>query len=389
MVVQTATVTRTATFILRRISLAALLMAGCRSDSSTDHGATGTPHAVPVQVLVAESRAVPDTTEYLSILKSRHSSSINPQVEGYVTAIFAKSGDHVKSGDPLLQIDPFKQEAIVKSEDAARAAQEAGVRNAKILLERAQKLFDAGVISRQDLDNLQTSYDSAAAQLKSLEHQVQQQNVELQYYRITAPMDGLVGDIPVRVGDRVSVSTLLTTLDEPGALEAYIYVPASRALDLRLGLPVRLLDENGSTVAETVVTFVSPQVDSETQTVLAKAAVGHTKANLRVAQQVRAEVFWASRQNVVIPILSVQRVNGQFFGFVASKEEKYTIARQRLLRLGETVGNDYAVLDGIHAGDHLIVSGLQFLQDGVPVTEQIRDNRVAPGPETPSASRPQ
>jgi len=389
MVVQTATAARSASFILQRISLVALLIAGCRADSSADHAATDTPNALPVQVLIAESRAIEDTTEYLSILKSRHSSLINPQVEGYVTTIFVKSGDRVKTGDPLLQIDPFKQEATVKSQDAARSAQEANVRNAKMLLERAQKLFDAGVISRQDLDNSQTSYDSAAAQLKSLEHQVQQQNVELQYYRVTAPMDGLIGDIPVRVGDRVTVSTLLTTVDESGALEAYIYVPASRAPDLRLGLPVRLLDENGSTVADTVVTFVSPQVDSETQTVLAKAAIGKTKVNLRVAQQVRAQVAWAIRKDVVIPILSVQRVNGQFFGFVVSKEEKGTIARQRLLKLGDTVGNDYAVLDGIHAGDHLIVSGLQFLQDGVPVTEQIQNNKVAPGPETPSTSRPQ
>jgi len=68
-----------------------------------------------------------------------------------------------------------------------------------------------------DFDNAQTNYDSAVAQLKSLEQQVQQQKVELRYYRVSAPMDGIVGDIPVRVGDRVTVSTLLTTVDERGA----------------------------------------------------------------------------------------------------------------------------------------------------------------------------
>jgi multidrug efflux pump subunit AcrA (membrane-fusion protein) len=180
-----------------------------------------------------------------------------------------------------------------RSREASRAAQEANVRFAKISRERAQKLFDADVISKQDYDNAQTNYDSAVAQLKSLEQQVQQQKVELHYYSVSAPMDGIVGDIPVRVGDRVTVSKLLTTVDEPGALEAYIYVPAARARELRPGLPAKLLDENGAMLAEKQITFVSPQVDPETQTVLAKASLGNVKANLRIAQQVRTQITWA------------------------------------------------------------------------------------------------
>ncbi|HXX14169.1 MAG TPA: efflux RND transporter periplasmic adaptor subunit [Candidatus Eremiobacteraceae bacterium] len=342
-----------------------------------------------MQVVIAESKPVADTTDYLSILKSRRSSTINPQVEGYVTEIYVKSGDQVKTGAPLLQIDPVKQEATLHSQDAARAAQEANVRNAKLLLERAQKLFDAGVISKQDFDNAQTNYDASAAQLKSLEHQVQQQNVELQYYRVTAPKEGVVGDIPIRVGDRVTVSTMLTTIDELEGLEAYIYVPASRAHDLRLGLPVRLLDQNGSTIYETAVTFISPQMDPDTQTVLAKAAIGKSNAHFRVAQQVRTQLVWTSRNSVVIPVLSVQRINGQFFVFVAAQEAKGTAARQRSVKLGETVDNDYVILEGIQPGDHLIVSGLQFLQDGVPVTEQIQNAKVAPGSASKSGSKPQ
>jgi RND family efflux transporter MFP subunit len=185
-------------------------------------------------------------------------------------------------------------------------------------------------------------------------------------------MDGIVGDIPVRMGDRVTVSTLLTTVDEPGALEAYIYVPADRAKDLKLGLPARLLDETGSAVDETRITFVSPQVETDTQTVLAKAAVQNPKAKLRIAQQVRAQVVWGSREGTVIPVLAVTRINGQFFAFLAVKDGKATVARQKVLKVGDTIGNDYAVLDGLKPGDHVILSGLQFLQDGAPVAEQIQ-----------------
>jgi RND family efflux transporter MFP subunit len=328
---------------------------------------------MPVQVLAVESQKLTNSTEYLAILKSRHSATINPQVEGQLTKIFVKSGDRVTAGTPLLQIDPLKQEATVNSQEAARLAQEANVRLAKVNLDRAVKLQAAGVISKADFDNAQTNYETAVAQLKSLEHQVQQQQVELHYYQVSAPMDGIVGDIPVRVGDRVGVTTLLTTVDEPGALEAYIYVPASRSKDLRLGLPVKLLDETGAVLTQSEITFVSPQVDTDTQTVLAKAAVGNSNTKLRISQQVRAQVAWGTRNGPVVPVLAVQRISGEYFLFVAVKDGNRTVARQRAVKLGEIVGNDYAVLEGVQPSDHVIVSGTQFLQDGAPVIEQLKE----------------
>lgn len=369
------------------LAVAAALAAGCGGRSSAD-APGGAPHAMPVQVMVAESKSIPTTSEYLAVMKSRHSANINPQVEGFVTRIFVKSGDRVKAGTQLLQIDPLKQEATVSSQEGIEASQQANVALAKVTLERQQKLFDAGVVSKQDLDNAQSTYDAAVAQLKALQEQVKQQKVQLQYYRVTAPMAGIVGDIPVRVGDRVTVSTLLTTVDEPGALEAYIYVPLENSAKLKTGLPVRLLDTAGNVLDRTRITFVSPQVDTETQTVLAKAAVANPKDNLRIAQQVRAEITWGSYDAAVIPVLDVLRINGQFFAFLAVNEGKGLVARQRLLELGDTVGNDYAVKAGIKTGDHIIVSGLQFLQDGAPVQEMTAKPQAAgtAGGETKDAA---
>ncbi len=361
-------------------ALLAGIAAGCGDKSAANTSAAG-GGAMPVQIHVAEIKKIPDTSEFLSVLKSRHSSAINPQVEGQIVKIFVKSGDHVKLGEPLLQIDPLKQEATVSSQEAARAAQEANKKYAQISLERAKKLYDAGVISKAEYDNAQTAYDAADAQLRAMEEQVRTQKVELKYYQVSAPMDGIVGDVPVHVGDRVSVATLLTMVAEPGALEAYIYVPVDRSKNLRLGLSVRLVDEDQKTLAETSVTFVSPQVDTDTQTVLAKALVPNTAAKLRIAQQVRAQVTWSTHEGPVVPILSTVRINGQFFVFVASKEANGTIARQKVLKVGEPLGNDYPVLSGLQGGEHLIMSGTQFLQDGMPVAEQAApaDSKSAAG----------
>src|SRR2546430_7551414 len=216
------------------LAIATAVASGCGKTSAGDPTPGGAPPAMPVQVKIAQAEKLPETTEYISILKSRHSATINPHVEGYITKIFVKSGDRVTAGMPLLQIDPLKQQAAVSSQEAARAAQEANLRFAQVQLERQRKLFAAGVVPKAELDNAQTNYEAALAQLKALEEQVNQQQVELHYYRVTAPMDGTVGDIPVRVGDRVAVTTVVKTVDEPGSMETYIYDTEERARDLKL-----------------------------------------------------------------------------------------------------------------------------------------------------------
>jgi RND family efflux transporter MFP subunit len=369
----------TAMFALA-VSAVAVGAVGCgKTSAGGDAAGAGAMQAMPVQVEVAKTQKIPDSTEYLSLLKSRNSSIINPQVEGYITKIFVKSGDRVKPGTPLLQIDPLKQQATVSSQEATRVAQEANLNYAKVQLDRQKRLYEAGVVPKQDLDNAQTTYDAAEAQLKSLAQAVTSQQVELHYYTVAAPTNGIVGDIPVRVGDRVQVTTLLTTVDEPGPVEAYIYVPADRARKLKIGVPVHLVDTAGKDLADSKITFISPQVDTDTQTVLAKATVENSRATLRISQQVRAQLVWGTSEGTVVPILSVTRINGEFFAFLAEKENGKTVARQKLLKVGDTVGNEYAVLDGLKAGDHIIVSGLQFLHDGAPVIETVVDGQPAQG----------
>jgi RND family efflux transporter MFP subunit len=325
---------------------------------------------VPVKLALAKTASVDDSTEYVADLRSRTQAAIMPQVEGQITEIFVHAGQQVSAGTPLVQIDPAKQQAALKSQEDLLKAKRAALEFARQQYERMSGLAAQGIASQQDLDQAKTAHAAAEADLQSTEAQVRAQQVELHYYAVKAPRDGIVGDIPVRVGDRVTVSTRLTTIDQPGGLEAYVYVPVERGVQLRLGMPVRIVDGAGALVADTRVTFVSPEVDTQTQTVLAKARIESTTRGLRPAQFIRARVVWASHEAPVVPVLAVSRIAGQYFGFVAEAKDGGLVARQRQLRVGEIVGNDYVVLDGIKPGDRVIVSGTQFLQDGVPVTPQ-------------------
>ncbi|HKV28363.1 MAG TPA: efflux RND transporter periplasmic adaptor subunit [Candidatus Acidoferrales bacterium] len=329
---------------------------------------------MPVKTQVAQLVDIPDSSEYLATLKSRRSAAINPQVEGWITKINIRSGEHVQEGTPLIEIDPRVQQASVSSQEAARNAQAATLANALTQYQRAQKLFDAGIIAKQDLDTFRTTYENALAQQKALDAQVRQQQVQLHYYSVTSPTDGIVGDIPVHVGDRVTTTTLLTTVDQPGNLDAYIYVPIEHSRDLRIGEPVDLVDGSGNVLAHSAIFFVSPQVDDATQSVLAKAAISNPKRQFRTDEFVTARITWRKTKGLEIPVLATQRINGQFFAFLAANSPKGTVARQQQIQVGDITGNNYIILDGIKAGDHIIVAGFQFLSDGMPVKETVESS---------------
>ena len=324
--------------------------------------------AIPVKIQVAQSVPISDTTEYVATLKSRDSAIIMPQVEGQVTGIYVHSGEAVEAGAPLMEIDPLKQQATVKSQESSRAAQQANLNWTKQQYERAQGLYSAGVVSKQDLDQAKSAMDAAQAQMDSLDAQVREQEVQLHYYKVVAPWGGIVGDIPVRVGDRVAVTTQLTTVDKPGSLEIYVYVPIEHSSQLKMNLPVQVLNGDGKVVADSRISFISPEVDNTTQTVLVKARIANRNDALRQSEFIRARVVWGTHQNPQVPILAVSRLAGEYFAFVAEPQTGGSyVARQKALKIGQTVGNDYEVQDGIKPGDKVIVSGTQFLLDGAPV----------------------
>jgi len=349
---------------------ASVITIGCSTNAAQNAHAGGPP-AMPVKVEEAQAVPVSDATEYIATVKSRDSAVIMPQVEGQITGIMVHSGDRVQTGQPLMDIDPLKQQSTVKSQESAVAAQKAALILAQQQYDRTKGLAAAGVVSKQELDQAKSTLDAAQAQLESLGAQVSEQQVQLHYYKVVAPRSGIVGDIPVRVGDRVTTATQLTTVDQPGSLEAYIYVPIEHSTELKMNLPVQLIDGEGKVLADTRVSFISPQVDNTTQTVLVKAQIKNGNDALRQSQFVRARVVFGTHKNPEVPILAVSRLAGQYFAFVAEPQNGGSyVARQKPLTIGETVGNNYEVRDGIKPGDKVIISGTQFLVDGVPVIPQ-------------------
>jgi RND family efflux transporter MFP subunit len=327
--------------------------------------------AMPVQTATVTLTPVPQSSEYVATIKSRRSATLLPQVSGNLTRIFVHSGDHVKAGQVLMEIDPRLQAATVASARATERQKKALYDYNAVQIERQRKLFEAGVTSHDAYDQAQQSFSNTKADYESAVELRKTQEEQLAYYIIRAPFDGVVGDIPVHVGDFASPAnspaTGLTTVDENKDLEAYIYVPTERAGQVRMGLNVELMDNSGTLLEKTKIDFLSSQVDSTLQGILVKAPVHATPEVLRNAQMIKARVIWSTTPMAVVPVLAVSRQGGQSFVFVAQGQSGHFVARQVAVTLGDTVGNNYAVTSGLNAGDRVIVSSTQFLMNGVPV----------------------
>jgi RND family efflux transporter MFP subunit len=353
------------------VSLLLLAVAACGDGEQAAGAGAGPGAGMPamgVEIVTLEAKPVEQTTEFVGTVKSRRSTDVQPQVEGYITRIAAKPGQRVGSGALLMEIDSRVPEAQLASLESVRAQREIDVTYARQEAERSAKLLSAGAASQMDTDRATNALKAAEAQLRTVQEQIRTARTDLGYYRVTAPAGGIVGDIPVRLGDRVTKATVLTSIDANVGLEVYINVPVQQATKLRLGLPVRIVDETGGTIAEEKINFVSPSVDERTQTVLVKTPVS-VPGTLRTDQYVRSYIIWTTEPGLTVPVTSVTRINGQWFAFVAEPGEggKGLVAKQRALELGRVIDNSYTVVSGLKPGEMLIAAGIQKVRDGVPV----------------------
>ncbi|AFY82681.1 efflux RND transporter periplasmic adaptor subunit [Oscillatoria acuminata] len=230
----------------------------------------------------------------------------------------------------------------------------------------------------EEIDQAQAQVAEAIAQVRALEVQLQDANV-------VAPFEGIVGDIPAKVGDFVTVGQELTTLTQNDALELRLSIPLERGSELRVGMPVEITDANGQPLSTGTVSFVSPTVNSDSQTILAKARFAN-QGQLRDRQFVRAKLVWDERDNrIVVPTTAITFQGEDRFIFVARGEEPLT-AERVAVTLGLVQGDRAEVVEGLANGDRIVISGLQRLSDGAQILPIVDEPATANPESSPEAA---
>lgn len=374
------------------------------------------PSAIPVQVQEVKTSTVKDATEFVGALEAQDRVALKPETDGRIVAIFVSPGQTVKKGTQMVQLRADRRQAQVSGAgadvEAARSARSTAAANVSAAeaervqaradvelrtseFSRIQALVNQGAETQQRLDEVTNARDTAIAALKAAEERVKAAEAslqeaearlsrsqadqavareDLQDNRVIAPIDGVVGNVPVKVGDYVTTSDTLTSIIQNQALDLNLSIPIERSPELRVGMPVELVDTQGKPLVRGRISFVSPEVSAADQSVLAKASFPNNGA-LKDGQFVRAKVIWQSGPGVLVPSAAVTRVAGQTFVYVAEQAagenggEAKQVARQRRVELGNIQGNEYQVLSGVKAGEQIIVSGILNLQDGAPIVE--------------------
>ncbi|MDD3013147.1 MAG: efflux RND transporter periplasmic adaptor subunit [Candidatus Gastranaerophilales bacterium] len=372
---------------------------------------------VPVESIILKSKPVKQTDIYQAMLISRYSVSLQPQVAGQISNIYVKAGDRVRTGQLLMVIDKRKQEATLNSSRAAADATKASISQAKDLLYNYQvqrealksnltlnkQLFDRYTalyakrsVSQQDFEKYTDSYNKAkidldanAAQIQAQKSAIlaaqsnykkalantQEQSVQLQYYKITAPYSGVIGDIPVKVGNYVNLSSPLLSITQNNSLEINAGLPVEKVFDIHNGMPVEVLDNNGNIINKSKISFVSPRVDTNTQTILVKAIVNNRADILKADQSVKVRVIYNQSPGILVPLSSISHIGGQDFAFILTNKGNKFFVKQIPVKLGGIQNNEYVVLSGLKNNDQIVSQGIQKLRDGVPVTILQKENK--------------
>ncbi len=362
-----------------------------------------------------QASTIEDGTSFVGNLEAQKGIELRPKVEGRVTQVFVAPGVLVQPNQPILQLNSGKSQAEFRAALATISSARAASSNAQAQIgvvqaqkaeaaaevdlqttefKRTSKLVSQGVLARQELDRVTRDLNAAQAALKAADMQIQaaKSNLEatkaeeaqatataaasredFQDTKVVAPIAGIVGDIPIKVGDYVNIGDSLTSITQNQALEVLLSIPIERRNQLQLGLPVEVRSfQNDQTLATGNISFISPTANAATQSVLAKASF-RNNGQLQDSQRVSGTVIWQKRTGVLVPTSAVSRLGGKTFVYIAKTPEdkpEDLVASQRSVELGKIQGNSYQVISGVRPGETLVTSGILNLSDGAPITAE-------------------
>lgn len=391
---------------LTAVCLAALVSATGCAGSKEDKAGDKDPVKVKIESVGPSS--VSEKAALLGRLDSRHAVSLYPQVDGSIKRINVHPGQEVKPGQLLIEIDALKQEAAVatkasdvataradyqkeqarlKSLQAQREAQLASLEYDKHEYTRNYWLEQRGVVSESTVDGYDRMYRVGKAKLEEVDENIaaqqevikraskaiqaavyseKEQQEQLAFYRISAPFAGTVSDIPVKQGDYVNQTTRLTAVAQLTPLEVNVLVPKLLATSLKPGMELELLDDDNKVIARCPVFHIDPIVDQQDQSVLIKALFQNSQRRYRPEQSVSTRLVLTQGLGISIPTEALSFIAGKAFAFVVSGGTNPK-AQQRVLTISSIEGNRAVISSGVTAGEKVIVSGVQNLQDGTPI----------------------
>ncbi len=375
--------------------IGSLPLMGCK-DENTAAGPSAAP-AVEVAVDVVTPQKVLYTTELAGRTSAFQIAEVRPQVSGIIQKRLFTEGADVKAGDTLYQIDPATYKADLDSAKANLARAEANVAPARLKMQRFKDLVNISAVSKQEYEDAEAAYKQALADVGVNKAAVENARIRLDYTKVTSPISGRTGRSLVTPGALVTANqgNPLTTVQQLDPVYVDVTQSSTEVLRLKRALEsgtlqradeghaaVRLLLEDGSEYAHSgTLQFTDVSVDESTGMVTLRAIFPNPEHDLMPGMYVRAILKeGVDEQAILLPQRALVRdAKGNATAYVVNAESKVEV---RPLKVGRTQGNSWVVLDGLKAGDKVIVEGIQKIRPGAPVRiAATPDAQAAPAPE--------
>ena len=359
------------------------------------HGAGGGAGAPDVQIVPVEQKDVQIYVEHIGTLDGFVNADVRAQVTGYLMRQAYQEGAFVRQGQLLFQIDPRPFQAALDQAKGQLAQAKASLANAEAVQGRTQldvnrygPLAREQAASQQDLDNAvqnnlaaKANIETAKAQIETYEAAVETAQINLDFTRLIAPIDGIAGQAQLQVGALVTpASGVVTTVSTVNPIKVFFTVSEGEWLEWRQRYPsetsteaaakalhLQLILADGSTYPrEGTFDFADRQVDVGTGAIRIAALFSNPDAILRPGGYARVRaVIRTERDALVVPQRAVSELQGSYQVAVVDRENKVSI---RPVKVGDTSGSEWVISEGLKAGERVVAEGVQKVRPGMVVS---------------------
>ncbi|MBO7138614.1 MAG: efflux RND transporter periplasmic adaptor subunit [Bacteroidaceae bacterium] len=332
------------------------------------------------ETMTVEKKDIEVPIKFSAKMKGQTDVTITPQVSGQLMQICVSEGQQVKKGQTLFIIDQRNARLELEAAEANLAAALASENSAKLEYESNKNLFEKNIVSRYMLDNSENSYKQAQATVTQSRAQVNRAKVNLSFCTITAPVTGLIGEIPVRTGDQVSPGSQLTMVSGNTQMDAEFSVAESLIEDM-VSAGAKASDKAKIMASMPDVTFVmkngtkyqhkgrfsslTGMVNATTGTIACKATFPNPEGQLFSGIQGTVVIPFNEEGVIVVPQVAVVKLQDKQLVYKVKADSTATAVDVTTQDVGN--GEDCIVTSGLNVGDKIVTVGANNVQEGQKV----------------------
>jgi RND family efflux transporter MFP subunit len=369
----------------------------------TEKEAPAPPAPPEVTVATVVQQDVPIYNEWVAQLNGPVNAEITPKVQGYLLKQEYQNGFFVKRGQRLFELDPRQYEAALDAAKASVARAEANLAKYQADVARDTPLSAQNAIPQKQLDNDTANRDAAAAEVLAEKASEKNAELNLAWTNVNSPIDGIAGVSNSQIGDLVGTATKMTTVSQVNPIWAYFNISESAYLGVASKIEgiisgkvsrdsldrssVEFIQANDAPYPQKGrFVYVNRQIGTQTGTIQMAAEFANPNAALRPGGFGRVRIQTGVNQNaLLVPQRAVMEVQSNYMVVVLSSDHK---ARFRPVKMGERVGPNWIVSEGLQPGEQVVVEGIERVQMVAAAMPQMAKNGipVVAKPYTPAAA---